>query len=323
MSVLRKKMTTQSVVTDINDADVAYVWKDTTEGCLRLLEELTSDLTWAVSDLTTTGIVREELSKKLPEEGLYAGLGPDEKLTESLFLFDPTLAAILNKSGIDGGIGDLSGLKDHSVSELDLFLMEPLITFLKKDLARMMGAAEAGKGQEEQTNSQISFLEFQKEETKLTAFIMSDEHKSWRRIEMSFQAQLAEGEDAQPVSLSVILPQNFLEKTLEAAHSENETADDVLLPENAKYLGRHIDKSVTSVRAVLDSFQMSVADCTRLEIGQILPLPGVSLENISLEVEMRNQRLAVANGLLGIHKTRRAVKLSEDISDEFRSDVVC
>ncbi|CAM3672361.1 hypothetical protein [Litorimonas haliclonae] len=323
MSVLRKKLMTQSVVTDIKDADVAYVWEDTTEGCLSLLEELTPDLTWTVSDLTTTGIIREELAKALPEDGLYAGLGRDEKVTESLFLFDTTLAAILNKSGIDGRISDLSGLKDHSVSELDLFLMEPLITFLKKDLVKMLGAAEEGKGQEDQTKPQTNRLEFQKEETELTAFMMSDEHKSWRRIEMSFQAQLAEGEDAQPVSLSIILPQSFLEETLEAAHIENETADDVLLPENAKFLGRHIDKSVTSVRAVLDSFQMSVADCTRLEIGQILPLPGVSLENISLEVEMRNQRLAVANGLLGIHKTRRAVKLSEDISDEFRSDVVC
>jgi len=323
MSVLRKKMTTQSVVTEISDADVARVWKDTTDGCLRLLEELTSELTWTLDGLTTTGMLRENLSGSLPETGLYAGFGPDEKLTEGLFLFDTTIAAILNKSGIDGKLSGLSGLEDHSVSELDLFLMEPLITLLREDLLRMMSEPDVGTDDEEQGQSQKGSEKFQKEETELTAFIMSDEHKSWRRVEMSFQAQLADSDASQLVSLSIILPQSFLEKALEAAQTGDEPDEDVLLPENAKYLGRHIDKSATSVRAVLDSFQMSVADCTRLEIGQILPLPGVSLENISLEVEMRNQRLAVANGLLGIHKTRRAVKLSEDISEEFRSDVIC
>ncbi len=323
MSVLRKKMTTQSAVSDISDADVARLWKETTKGCLQLLEELTSELSWTVSGFTTNGLAREELVKALPEQGLYAGFGPDEKSTEGLFLFDTTLAAILNKSGIDGKLRDFAGADSYSVSELDLFMMEPLITVLKKDLVKMLGASEVEKNSDDKTKPQLNFVDFQKEETELTAFLMSDAHKAWRQIDMSFQAQLAESDEAQIVSLKIILPQSFLERALEVAKIGSKPAEDVLLPENAKYLGRHIDKSVTSVRAVLDSFQMSVADCTRLEIGQILPLPGVSLENISLEVEMRNQRLAVANGLLGIHKTHRAVKLSEDISEEFRSDVIC
>jgi len=87
--------------------------------------------------------------------------------------------------------------------------------------------------------------------------------------------------------------------------------------ETAETLTRHIDKSVTSLRAVLESCEMTVADCTRLSIGQVIPLPGVSLQILSIEADITDNRVCIAKGALCIHKTRRAVQLVEDVSPIF------
>jgi hypothetical protein len=323
MSVLRKKMTAQPPASDFNKADIALVWKEMTKGCLGILEDMTGGLSWTEESFSVEPLMRSEFTDNLAKSGLYAGFGPEEKEICCLCLASTPLAALLNKSGIDGKISNFSGVDDYEASELDLFMMEPFIGFVKNKLIDMM--SHQGSEAEVQ-NPQLdvtSLGEFQKEEIELSAFSFSEEHKAWTRISLEFKARLEENDETQIVSFQVILPLTYLKTTLKSLESSQKSTEDFVLPENAKYLGRHIDTSVTSVRAVLDNLRMSVADCTRLEIGQVLPLPGVSLENISLEVEMRDQRLAVANGLLGIHKTRRAVKLSEDISQEFRGDVIC
>lgn len=323
MSVLRKKMAAQSVASDLNEADVEAVWTEMTKGCLEILEELTQGLDWATDHFSSDPLPRNEFSESLPKTGLYAGFGPAEKEISCLCLASAPLAAILNRCGIDGLISDFSGVDDYEVTELDLFMMEPFVGFVKKKLAAMMTQTGAASDADPSQLDSEALGKFQKEEIDLSAFSFPDDHKAWSKISMGFKARLPENDETKSVTFQLILPLPYLKRTLSQSETGQKPMDDFVLPENAKYLGRHIDTSVTSVRAVLDSLQMSVADCTRLEIGQVLPLPGVSLENISLEVEMRDQRLAVATGLLGIHKTRRAVKLSEDISEEFRGDVIC
>lgn len=323
MSVLRKKMTAQPVASDLNETDIATVWKEVTGGCLNLLEELTDGLHWAEDSFSTQRVERSGFGDTLPKTGLYAGFGPTEKEISCLCLASASLAGILGKCGIDGEISNFSGIEDYAVSDLDLFMMDPFVSFVKDSLGGMMMPSDTKADPGDSEVNEAGLGKFQKEEIDLSSFILSEKHKSWFKISLGFKAKLEEGDDTQSVSFQIVLPLSHLKATLANSEIVQEAEPDFLLPENAKYLGRHIDKSVTSVRAVLDSLQMSVADCTRLEIGQVLPLPGVSLENISLEVEMRDQRLAVANGLLGIHKTRRAVKLSEEVSQEFRGDVIC
>jgi len=91
----------------------------------------------------------------------------------------------------------------------------------------------------------------------------------------------------------------------------------------------------TNIRVVVESFRMSVADCTRLAIGQVIPLPGVSLQSMGVEVEMEDdslgqsthrgqklpKRVEVARATLGIYKTNRAVKLIEDLDQNFVQDM--
>ena len=323
MSVLRKKMTAQPPASDLNEADIFLVWKEMTKGCLGILEEMTGGINWSEESFSAEPLMRSEFTEILPKSGLYAGFGPAEKEISCLCLASAPLAALLNKSGIDGKVSNFSGVEDYEPSELDLFMMEPFITFVKDKLIDMLGH-QGSKAEVQNSQLDIASLgEFQKEEIELSAVSFSEEHKAWTKISLGLKARLEESDETQNVSFQIILPLIYLEETLKSLETGQKSTEDFVLPENAKYLGRHIDTSVTSVRAVLDSLRMSVADCTRLEIGQVLPLPGVSLENISLEVEMRDQRLAVANGLLGIHKTRRAVKLSEDILEEFRGDVIC
>jgi len=75
--------------------------------------------------------------------------------------------------------------------------------------------------------------------------------------------------------------------------------------------------------------------CTRLAIGQVIPLPGVSLQSMGVEVEMEDdslgqsthrgqklpKRVEVARATLGIYKTNRAVKLIEDLDQNFVQDM--
>ena len=323
MSVLRKKIQSQPVDTDLNEAVISVVWEQMTQGCLKILEELTGGVDWSSESFATESFARSEIEDNLPKSGLYAGFGVSEKDISCLCLASAPLAAILNKCGIDGQISNFSGIDDYEAAELDLFMMEPFVEFVKGKLVEMMTQTVSKSANPSSESEFHNIREFQKEEVELSSFSLADEHKSWSKISLGLKARLQESGESHSVTFQTILPVPYLKQIVEHSAAVETPEEDFILPENVKYLGRHIDTSVTSVRAVLDSLRMSVADCTRLEIGQVLPLPGVSLENISLEVEMRDQRLAVASGLLGIHKTRRAVKLSEDISDEFRGDVIC
>lgn len=72
------------------------------------------------------------------------------------------------------------------------------------------------------------------------------------------------------------------------------------------------------VRAVGDRVSLSVADCTRLEIGQIVALPGLRFDRLDLDVEMEDGPVRLTDAALGADKGRKAVRLNRGLDPAFR-----
>lgn len=72
------------------------------------------------------------------------------------------------------------------------------------------------------------------------------------------------------------------------------------------------------VRAVGDRVSLSVADCTRLEIGQVVALPGLRFDQLDLDVEMGDGPVRLTDAALGADKGRKAVRLNRGLDPTFR-----
>ncbi|MEM7728169.1 MAG: hypothetical protein AAF311_02725 [Pseudomonadota bacterium] len=72
------------------------------------------------------------------------------------------------------------------------------------------------------------------------------------------------------------------------------------------------------VRAVGDRISLSVADCTRLRLGQVVGLPGLRFDRLRLDVEMDDGRVELSDAALGADKGRKAVRLNRGLDPAFR-----
>ncbi len=86
-------------------------------------------------------------------------------------------------------------------------------------------------------------------------------------------------------------------------------------------LRKSVRTSSITVNAVLDQLTMSVGQCSRLDVGQILPLENADPKFLRLSTETIKGPLDIAEGEMGIWKEARAVKLSSAVSDAFLRNV--
>jgi len=85
---------------------------------------------------------------------------------------------------------------------------------------------------------------------------------------------------------------------------------------------RHMYNTVLGARRsleiVIEDLNFSVADCTRLEPGQIISLPGASHERLKVKTRSADGNIVLAGATLGAFKANKAVKLNEDIDPAFK-----
>lgn len=72
------------------------------------------------------------------------------------------------------------------------------------------------------------------------------------------------------------------------------------------------------VQAVADRVRMSVADCSRLQIGQVIGLPGLRFDHLELNVEMGDGPVLLTDASLGADKGLKAVRLNRGLDPSFR-----
>lgn len=101
------------------------------------------------------------------------------------------------------------------------------------------------------------------------------------------------------------------------ALGENE--DDIVdAAPKAPRLSPRLGPCHVEVFAVADRVRMSVADCSRLKIGQVIGLPGLRFDHLELNVEMGDGPILLTDASLGADKGLKAVRLNRGLDPSFR-----
>lgn len=298
MSVLRKKIDKAVFTSSLDVEKVKRVWNGPHEQILGALETFIEPLFWKADMINVFKLTPSDISKVFPEHGMYIALGPTDRDVKCVLSFDPKLAAIVSKYGFTSEVSDLENLDAYEFSEFDIAIMDGFINDVR-------------------TIIDIPSFIFRSDYTDFSQIPLVQDNSEWVKLELNFLTSLSPKSECVRVRLSVLLRLAHLKELLK--NSPDIEAEDmaIVFDEDTEVLTRHVDQSHTPLRTILESREMTVADCTRLAIGQVIPLPGISLQELRVEAELKNDRICIAKGALGIHKTRRAVKLVEDIDASF------
>jgi hypothetical protein len=98
-----------------------------------------------------------------------------------------------------------------------------------------------------------------------------------------------------------------------------QSEDDVAPPPpKAPRLPPRLGPCHVEIQAVADRVRMSVADCSRLKIGQVISLPGLRFDHLELSVEMGDGPVPLTDASLGADKGLKAVRLNRGLDPSFR-----
>ncbi len=104
---------------------------------------------------------------------------------------------------------------------------------------------------------------------------------------------------------------------LNAAGPEGDKVNDLDVA-NDRRLSPRLGPCQIDVRAVADRVRMSVADCSRLEIGHVVALPGLRFDQLELTIEMGEGQVPFVDAALGADKGQKAVRLNRGLDPSFR-----
>lgn len=86
-------------------------------------------------------------------------------------------------------------------------------------------------------------------------------------------------------------------------------------------LRSRLRQSSIRLEAVLDTVPMSVGDCSRLDVGDVLALPGIEAGRLTLCAETMSGRAAIGEGEMGNWKGHRALKLNGPVIESFIREI--
>lgn len=82
-----------------------------------------------------------------------------------------------------------------------------------------------------------------------------------------------------------------------------------------------VKSSMITIDGVLDRLTMTIGECSRLEVGQLLTLPDVDTANVSLRAETVNGTIDIGHCEMGVWKQQRALKLKTPILEPFTREL--
>lgn len=97
---------------------------------------------------------------------------------------------------------------------------------------------------------------------------------------------------------------------------ENSTG--VMLPSSSrtrKSLGGTVRESAIALDAVLDRLSLSLGECSRLHVGQVVPLTSAETEQLSLCASTTGTSLMITQGRLGAWKRDRAIMVKAPLRE--------
>jgi hypothetical protein len=87
-------------------------------------------------------------------------------------------------------------------------------------------------------------------------------------------------------------------------------------------LRKSVKSSMIKLEGVLERLTLSIGECSRFEVGQIIALTDVDTRNVSLEAETVNGSVDIGHCEMGVWKRQRALKLKTSILEPFTRELV-
>ncbi|KCZ92219.1 SPOA family protein [Hyphomonas johnsonii MHS-2] len=89
-----------------------------------------------------------------------------------------------------------------------------------------------------------------------------------------------------------------------------------------KSLSDSVRASAVALDAVLERVSLTIGECSRLQVGTVIPLANADAGKLSLSAETINGSVDIGVGELGVWKRQRALKLHQPIPESFARDLV-
>ncbi len=325
MNVLRKKLDREQGLPDHIKNNVG-VWQSLHVAACDALSSLTNRI-WEPAGVRLEYGDSKMLLTRQEDVSLNFGFSDHGGETKLLVNFDPGCSALVTSHSLSSPMPEPDSL--YNLGMLDLLLFKPVIAAVEEELTKLFdlvrvknspSITQVGQGITPNGFELSKGMGAWNEVTfRLRAVPQIEKKARNLEDELDGEVTVPEPEDLSPIDLSfrLLAPQSLLQRIISRLASDS--GSKVGAGDNpwAKQIFRSLETATVPIRVVIESCQMTVADCTRLEIGEVIDLPGVSLQAVGLETEMTDGPVNVGTAALGIYKSYRAVKLSGDLDQNF------
>lgn len=129
------------------------------------------------------------------------------------------------------------------------------------------------------------------------------------------------GEGEQEVSVRVLIQADVIASYAKAQANDLSMSKAAQFANTPGALRDSIRTSQITIEAILDTFDLSIAECANLTVGQVLPLENAELNQLTISTEMLEGRSSVTTGALGVWKAQRAVKVTAPVPASFAREL--
>lgn len=236
--------------------------------------------------------------------GLFYALGNTDALCLILIELSPSLA----KNVIDAKLGAKSNA-EKALTLLDLIALQPMAETALHALTNLgVAAAEAiicgrciGAANITDIGPDI------------------DTRQKWTCMHFPLKTETDSADDNNTVKIYFAEPMlTLLDATIQSMQSK--TALDPSDPW-AHHMSDIIMDTTQMLEVVIEDVTMSIAECTRLELGHVISLPGASHTRLNVYARSAHGVQVLTTSTLGVYKANKAVKLLDDIDHTFFADI--
>jgi len=236
--------------------------------------------------------------------GLVYALGDKSKPCQILVELSPSLAKTMS----DAKFGTKT-LKEKTLTLFDLILMQPIAETALRGLASL-GMTMDGDTICARCTSLSLMAQMD---------IELDTRQKWLCAHFPLMAEGGASDSGNTIKIYFAEPMIKTLVEMARAKKRKKTID----PTNpwANHMRTMVMDSTQMLEVVIEDITMSIADCTRLQLGQIITLPGASHTRLNINARSMRGMQVIATSTLGIYKTNKAVKLLDDIDPVFLAGI--
>jgi len=140
--------------------------------------------------------------------------------------------------------------------------------------------------------------------------------------ERYFQIEIELPFEGQAESLKLLFDFATLKRHLATSVKQLDGGRETMALDKRSLMHRSVQTSEIRINGVLERIRMSFGACSRLKVGQVLPLSKADQDSISIAVDTVSGSTDISLGKLGIWKQNKALKLSIPISEDFVRDLI-